>query len=256
MLSEQRYKEILNYLEIYGTIKTREICRIFKVSRETARRDLETMEEQGMLRRIHGGAMRLDEQQEKETVYTSFDERQQANSWEKEEIAAKALQFIHDGQSIALDSGTTNLALAKLLKGKFHSLTVVTNSLAVANELADCEGITLVMTGGIYHADEKAFVSDMATLIFAKINIDTFFLTACGVSAERGITYERMDEIIVQNAMKGVALKVIVIADSSKLGVASFVQMCGMERISAVITDSEATEEQIEDLKRAGVSVI
>lgn len=109
---------------------------------------------------------------------------------------------------------------------------MVTNSLAVARELADAEGITLVLTGGVYRADEEAFVSDVATLIFSKINADLFFLTTCGISVERGITYQRMDEISVQNKMMEAADRTIVLADSSKVGNNSLVKMCGIEEVS------------------------
>ena len=143
-----------------------------------------------------------------------------------------------------------------MIRHRFHSLTVVTNSLPVAAELADAEGITLVLTGGIYNSDEKAFTSDLATLIFSRINIDILFLTTCGISVERGITYQRVDEIIVQDRMMEASGKTIVIADSSKIGVNSLVKMCGIDRISMIITDSNAPAEQTKALEQAGVQVV
>lgn len=256
MLSEQRYETILNVLNREGSVKATYLCRLLGTSRETVRRDLETMEAKGVLRRIHGGAMKVEPSQEKGLSYTSFNTRKQEQPRSKEEIAEEAVNYIHEGQAVALDSGTTALLLARAIKGRFRSLTVVTNSLAVANELAGCEGITLVLTGGIYRSDEEAFVSDIATLIFSKINVDTFFLTTCGISVERGITYQRMDEILVQNKMMEAAEKTVVIADSSKLGVNSLVKMCGIDQISMIITDSGASREQIEAFERAGVRVV
>lgn len=126
----------------------------------------------------------------------------------------------------------------------------------MANELADAQGITLVLTGGIYRADEEAFVSDIATLIFSKINVDIFFLTTCGISVERGITYQRMDEVLVQNKMLEASDRTIVIADSSKLGVNSLVRMCGIEAISMIITDSKASAGQVKAFENAGVRVV
>ena len=187
MLAEQRYKEISEILEREGSVKTVTLCGILGTSRETVRRDLETMEERNMLKRIHGGAMRMEP--------------------------------------------------------------------AVADELRGAKGISLVLTGGLYKADEDAFVSDIATLIFSRINIDVFFLTTCGISVERGITYQRMDEIQVQNSMMEAAAETIVIADSSKLGVNSLVRMCGVEEISRLITDSGITKRQADDFKAVGVPV-
>lgn len=256
MLAEQRYQEILNLLDRDGSVKATDLCRILDISRETVRRDLETLHEQGRIRRIHGGAMRIQPQSGTDAPYTAFADREKAHYHEKAAIARAAAEYIRDGQAIALDSGTTSVALAEAIKNRFHSLTVVTNSLAVTKVLADDPTITLLMTGGVYRADEDAFVSDYATLIFSKINIDTFFLTVSGVSVERGVTYQRMDEILVQNAMLNASDRVIVIADSSKLGVNSLVTMCGIEKVSAIVTDSNAPAQQVEAFQNAGVSVV
>lgn len=256
MLAEQRYQEILNLLDRDGSVKATDLCDILGSSRETVRRDLETLNAQGLIRRIHGGAMRVQSQQSTDTAYTAFADRKKTNLHAKESIARAAVEYIRDGQAIALDSGTTSVALAKAIKNRFRSLTVVTNSLAVARVLANDPNITLLLTGGVYRADEDAFISDHATLIFSKINVDIFFLTVSGVSVERGVTYQRMDEILVQNAMLNASDRVIVIADSTKLGVNSLVTMCGIETISALITDSNAPATQVDAFRRAGVSVV
>lgn len=255
MLSEQRYREIERLLDQEGSIKTSELCRILQTSRETIRRDLEAMEDKGLLKRIHGGAMRAVETDEKSSAYTSFQKRKSEHFSDKEKIARKAAEYIREGQAIALDSGTTALELARVIKTRFRSLTVVTNSLAIANELAGTEGIVLVLTGGVYRADEEAFVSDIATLIFSRINVDLFFLTTCGISVERGITYQRMDEILVQNKMMDAAAKTIVITDSSKIGVNSLVKMCDISRISMIITDSGVSRQQAEAFEQEGIPV-
>lgn len=256
MLTEQRHEKIYHLLEREGSIRTITLCDALQTSRETIRRDLETMEAKGLLRRIRGGAMKLEAQQGKSMTYTSFSQRKDEHLHNKEKIALKAVSYISEGEAIALDSGTTSLALAKVVKTRFQSLTVVTNSFAVAQELAGSEGITLVLTGGVYRADEEAFVSDVATLIFSKINVDVFFLTTCGISVERGITYQRMDEISVQNKMMEAADRTIVLADSSKLGNNSLVKMCGLEKVSLVITDSDVSAEQVSAFKHAGVKVV
>ena len=159
MLSEQRYEEISNLLEKEGSVRTITLCNALQTSRETIRRDLENMEAKGMLRRIRGGAMKLEPSPNKNLTYTSFSTRRDQNLTHKEIVALEAVEYISEGQAIALDSGTTSLFLAKAVKARFRSLTVVTNSFAVAQELAGAEGITLVLTGGVYRADEEAFVS-------------------------------------------------------------------------------------------------
>lgn len=243
-------------MEREGSVRTITLCDALQTSRETIRRDLETMEAKGLLRRIRGGAMKLEVPQNKDLTYTSFSKRREEHISDKEAIALEAVNHICEGQAIALDSGTTALFLAKAVKARFRSLTVVTNSLAVAQELAGAEGITLVLTGGVYRADEEAFVSDVATLIFSRINVDIFFLTTCGISVERGVTYQRMDEISVQNKMMEAADRTIVLADSSKMGNNSLVKMCGLEDISMVITDSGVSAAQAEAFESAGVRVV
>ena len=257
MLAEQRYQMILNLLRENGSVRVSELKARLKVSSETIRRDLETMETQGYLRRARGGAL-LNEggiQESGYNRYTPFGIRKQENADSKREIAEFAVTFIKDGQSIALDSGTTAFALARAVKHRFHALTVVTNSMAIVNELADAKGITLIVTGGVYRPEEAAFVSDIAVLIFSKLNIDVFFLTTCGISVERGVTYQRMDEILVQEKMLESSDKTVVIADSSKLGTNSLMKMCDVDRISMIITDSYAGEEQIAPFVKAGIQV-
>lgn len=256
MLTQQRHKEILRLLSENGSVKTSTLCDLLETSRETVRRDLEALEKQKKLQRIHGGAMKPETPGESSSVYTSFHQRESENVSAKAAIARETVKYIMPGQAIALDCGTTALALAQQIKNRFSSLTVVTNSLAVANELAEDENITLVLTGGVYNRDEQGFLSDMATLILSRINIDVLFITTCGVSLERGITYQRMNDLTIQTKLMEAANKTVVIADSSKLGVNSLVRMCGIEEISALVTDSFAPAATIQALEQAGIKVI
>lgn len=256
MLSEQRYKEIMQLLADEGSVKACTLCKVLSTSRETVRRDLEYLEEKGMLKRIHGGATLPDSQIDGKYTYTSFKQRKHEHSASKKAVAQEAVKYISEGQAIALDSGTTSLELARIIKNKFHSLTVVTNSLTIANELADASGITLILTGGIYNVEEEAFLSDMATLILSRISIDILFLTTCGISVERGITYQRTDDIVIQSRLMDASDKTIVIADSSKIGMNSLVRMCGIEQVSMIITDSHVPAERVETLEQAGIKVV
>lgn len=256
MLAEQRYKMILQLMQPDGSIKASELKEALEVSSETVRRDLENMEGQGLLRRTHGGAVFAQQKELVPPQYTPFGQREQENLESKMQIALLASNYIKEGQSVALDSGTTAFELARVIKRRFARLTVVTNSLAIANELADMQGITLILTGGVYKPDEAAFTSDMATLLFAKLRIDTFFLTTCGISAEWGVTYQRMDEIIVQEKMMEASEKTICIADSSKLGVNSLVKMCDISSISILITDAKAHPAQTDPFESAGIQVV
>lgn len=257
MLAEQRYQEILELLRKNGSVRAAELKEKLNVSSETVRRDLEYLEVRGLIRRARGGAL-LNEAAVRTrgpTWYTPFGIRGQEQAESKREIAEFAVTFIEEGQSIALDSGTTAFALARAIKGRFGSLTVVTNSMAIVRELTDEKGITLIVTGGVYRREEDALVSDMAGLIFSRLNIDLFFMTTCGISVGRGVTYQRMDEVPVEERMMEASDRTIVIADSSKLGANSLVKMCDVNRISMIITDSYAMERQTEPFVRMGIPV-
>lgn len=259
MLVEQRYQTIIDLMQADGSVRVADLKKNLGVSPETVRRDLENMEQQGLIRRTRGGAFLNTELSQKEgretSAYMPFGQRELEHVESKLEIAEFAVRFIKEGESIALDSGTTSYELARVIKRRFRNLTVVTNSLAIANELSDAQGITLIVTGGVYRPEESAFASDMAGLIFSKLSIDTFFLTTCGISVEKGVTYQRMDEIVVQEKMMDASDKTIVIADSSKLGINSLVKMCDINRVSLIITDSLAKTGQIESFVKAGITV-
>ncbi|MGL5439722.1 MAG: DeoR/GlpR family DNA-binding transcription regulator [Filifactoraceae bacterium] len=255
MLADERYNIILEMASEDGIIKTAQIKDRLEVSLETVRRDLNYLEKQGKLYKIFGGA-KLVSSSNLQLSYDSFSKRTRNKTEEKIRIAKKATEFIVEGQSLALDSGTTSLELAYEIKRKFKKLTVVTNSLNVLNALTDAEGFTIILTGGIYKFDECAFVSDISTAIFENLNIKTFFLTTCGVSVEKGVTYQRVDEILVQRKMMESSEQTILIADSSKIGENSLVQMCGLEEINMIITDDNISKEQVDKFNERGIKII
>ena len=256
MIPEERYKRILEKLEQDGVVKANELSESFNTSYETIRRDLQYLERQGKLRRSAGGAAPIPAQNNDVTHYTDFLARVTQNLQDKENIAEYALRYIKEGDSVALDSGTTAFALARLIKNRFKALTVVTNSLAIAYELSDAPGITLIMTGGIYRPDEMSFISDIASQIFTRLSINIFFLTTCGLSIDKGATYQRMDEMSAQLEMLKCADRTIAIADHSKIGVNSIFKMCDISAIDTIITDSRTSDEQMAPFISAGSRII
>lgn len=257
-LPEKRYEQILSILEKEGSVKVSSLKTAIGVSSETVRRDLEFLESEGHLKRTHGGAIAVETNvvEKPSNGYLEFQKRERQRVAEKAEIAEIASQYISEGQSLALDSGTTSRKLAEIIKTKFNRLTIVTNSLHIANVLADAIGFTVILTGGVLSPEEFSLTTDMATLIFPKLNINTFFLTTCGVSVESGITYQRPDEIMVQIKMMEASDKTIIITDSSKLGVNSLYKMCGLEKINMIITDSSVTSQQIKMFETVNIPVV
>lgn len=255
MIPEKRYQLILQQLQNEGAVKASELAARLGTSYETVRRDLGHLESQGLLRRSSGGAV-LNQEASEESSYQRFGARSEQYPDRKREVARLAMRYIAEGDVIALDSGTTALFLARAIRERFQKLTIVTNSLAIANEVTQKEGFTLILTGGVYRPDEGSLIPDIGEPILSHININTFFLTTCGVSVEKGITYQRMDEVPVQKRMVECAERTIAITDSSKLGVNSLIKMCDITAVCCILTDAQATAEQIQPFIAHGIPVI
>lgn len=252
MLADARYEKIRNYLIENKKADTMELCRLCSVSRETIRRDLKYLENEQIIKRVHGGACLVDRPDG--LTYSSFDRRALEHAAEKAAIAGKALSFIHENQSIALDSGTTNLFLARRLGDSFDHLTVVTNSDPIANVLKPCENITLIVTGGLYSREEKSYSTDLGTAIFSRIRLDTYFMSVDGISAEAGATFKRLQEMSVQQKMQEVASKTIVLTDSSKINLNSLIQMCPISAIQMIVTEKMPDPATIKAFGEKGVT--
>ncbi len=254
MLLEERHNFILSYLHANGSARTSDLVSLLNVSSETIRKDLEMMMAKGLLERVHGGAMLSSANNTPRIMsnsdYVGFDDRQQQNTDRKIIIAKAAANLVKEGQSIALDAGTSSLELAKVLAESFARLTIITNSLKIAMQLAKSSDFTVICTGGILTKDEYSFVSDFATMILDKVNIDIMFLTASGIT-KNGLTDQRISEIKIQDKMREVSEKIIVLADSSKFGNTSLVKLCNLNEIDIIITDSGVDASMVEELRNS-----
>ena len=239
MLANDRYNKILEVLEREGSVKTSKLVTLLGISLETARRDLDFLEKQGSLQKVHGGAILKN----KEGNNLTYSLREVKNTEEKKEIANLALNYIIEGETIALNSSTTNIEIAKLIKNRYSSLTVVTNSLLIAEELADLKGINLILAGGVYNKSEYAFLGEITSKFLDKFSVDKSFVSVGGISLKRGITDFLTDEVLVERKMIEIAEEVIVLADSSKIDSNSLIKICNTEDIDFIITDSKLDED-------------
>ena len=260
IIAEERYSIILEKLRTDGIVKTTDLKKLLNTSSETIRKDLKYLEEVDKLERVHGGAIIKNNKQTSSDIsedkYISFNVRQCQNPEMKHSIALSAAELIKEGQSVGLDSGTTSFELAKVLKQKFNNLTIVTNSLVNAHELVDKKGFTVIATGGILTPDENSFVSDFATLILDKVNLDIMFLTACGVSLYNGITDQRMAEVMVHNKMMNCSKKVVVLSDSTKFNEVSLYNVCPLDEVECIVTDSHIDDDLVDKFRKEGHNII
>ena len=186
----------------------------------TVRRDLDELARNGLLRRVHGGAVSARGR----SYEPAFLSRSTQNQEEKQRIAAAAVELIRNGDSVALDVGTTALEVARQLEGK-RDLTVITPSLRVASLLSESQGLRLMLTGGILRPGELSLVGNMAEAAFQQFYVDKLLLGIGGIDLNAGFTEFSLEDALVKKAMLRAAKEIVVIADSSKFGRITLLQL-------------------------------
>jgi DeoR family fructose operon transcriptional repressor len=251
LLPIERQEKIKQLLLEDGSVRVRKLCELLQVSEVTVRTDLNQLEEEGFLVRHHGGAV-LVRHGESER---SFAEQEIRFVAEKRRIGAAAAEMVQPGETIILDVGTTLTQMARLLQHK-ENLVVVTNGLNIALELEKYAKIDVLVTGGMLRRLQHSLVNPYATLILSQIHADKLFLGCNGVNATVGITNVNMQEAEVKRAMIKAAKQVIVLADSSKIGVVAAAAVADISAVDTVITDAKADREEVAALQEAGIEVL
>lgn len=228
-----------------------QLSKIFKVTEVTIRQDLEKLEKDGFVEREHGGAYLKNIGLNVKNIAL----QNQENLTEKAAIAQKALEFIHDGDTIILDSGSTTTEIAKLISG-FKNLTVITNSLNIALILGADPEINLVLTGGEFKAPTLSLTGQKAADFFNDLHVDKLFLATAGITLKSGLTYPSISDICVKRAMIESANTVYLVADSTKIGKSSFASLGALSLIDYLITDSKIKQEEIEMLQKNDIKMI
>ena len=251
IFAEERKDRILTLLEGKQKVTVSELSREFGVSEVTIRKDLNSLENMGLLKRTHGGAI---------SIYgTRFElptvEKVVKNKEEKQKIGAYAASLIQDGESILLDSGTTTLEIARNLRNA-RNLTVVVNDLNVAGVLEPYPGIEVIVLGGTLRKGVSSLVGPITLNALSNLYVDKLFLGANGISIERGITTPDMVHAETKRKMTEMAREVIVVADSSKMGHISFASVVPLSKVDLIITDRGIAPEYVEKLEEKQVQVV
>ncbi|MDM8533892.1 DeoR/GlpR family DNA-binding transcription regulator [Clostridiaceae bacterium HSG29] len=252
MLAQERYDIIMSLLNKKGTVKTSQLIKEFKVSLETVRRDLEFLEKSKKLKRVYGGAIQINPSRE----YKDFALREKEFNPEKVKIAKKALSFISNGQAIALDAGTTTLILAKMLKDQFEELTIVTNSLIIAENLVSSSGFDVILTGGMVSLKDYALSGIIAEQTIKNFFFDVCFISASGISLKEGITDYNLNTVQIQKKLIESSQKTIVLADNRKFSSISIVKICDFSDINTIISDDELSKDLIKQYKEHGIEIL
>ena len=239
MLKEERWNKILQKLDQNGEVTVADLSTRFNVSEMTARRDLRDLAREGALQRVHGGAIsNLGRSYE-----PPYSLRSTQSTQNKQLIGIRAAALINDGDSVALDVGTTTLEIARALKGK-QNLTIVTASLPIANEIvmkfSIGTQIRLILTGGIVRSNELSLIGNLAERAYEEIYVDKAFIGVGGIDLQTGATEYNLEDTSVKQAMIKNSRKRIVVTDGSKLGRTTFSKIISLSEIDIVVTDSSA----------------
>jgi Transcriptional regulators of sugar metabolism len=251
MLVAERYEKIVQLVNDRGSIRVSELSALCQVTEETIRRDLDRLEMAGRLRRSHGGAVSVkDQPQQPEIPYA---EREITHAEEKRRIAEEAIKLIRPKDRILLDASSTAWYMAMAMPD--IPLTVLTNSIKVATELAAKEKIEVISTGGILAQRSLSFVGPLAERSLDAYHVDKAFLSCKGVHLERGFSESNELQARIKNKMVGMADEVIVLADASKFGIQAFTHVADLADVNAIVTDRRVEETRIAQLREMGISV-
>jgi len=247
---ERRREQILAYLSTRDRTSVGELSQILEVSEVTVRKDLDVLESQGVLTRVHGGAIvsgrgRLE-------LY--FSAREQEHLEEKRRIAHAAAAFIQSGQRIFLDASTTALQVARLIKDR-EDLVVVTNGIYTALELNFCAGITTIVVGGTLRHRSSSLIGSLNINSLQRLRVDIGLFGARGLTARDGLMESEISEAQMKQQMVSASGLVIGIVDSSKFGIVAFSAFALPHEIDRIITDAGAPALMVSELRERDITV-
>ena len=239
-MGKARREQILGRLHRQGYVSVRQLANDYEVDPSTIRRDLETMARLGMVERSHGGAILPAEPAE-----IPYDIKIESNVAQKRAIARAVAEVVPQGSTLLIDSGSTTLEVARALRGH-RGLTVITNDLRVAAEIANQGDVRLIVLGGEVLPAVYTLASERAVDLIREFHVDYAVMGADAVDPQ-GITNTNSNEVSMKRAMLGAAAKVVVVADSSKYGRSALVRVSDLERVDLLVTDDGLDEDAAAD---------
>jgi DeoR/GlpR family transcriptional regulator of sugar metabolism len=245
----ERRQSLLDILRKQPGLRVPELALTLDVSEGTVRNDLNALEEQGLLKRVHGGAV-LNQQNQFQNH--SFVRRYEQNATAKLAMAREAAALVNDGDSILLDASSTLYYFAKALSQRKH-LRVMTNGFEVARELAQNTTNTVILIGGIVNNESSSVTGLLSEHIIEELNIQKAFLSCSGFSLERGMTEVLLAEAQIKRKAIESAQQLFALIDSSKFGKEDLTSFARPEKINCLFTDEHLSPEWAERLKQAGI---
>jgi DeoR/GlpR family transcriptional regulator of sugar metabolism len=249
MLTAQRRQIILDRLAITGQVSVTTLSLEWAVSEDTVRRDLRDLASEGLVQRVHGGALPVS------PALGNYERREVLSIDSKTRLAKAGANLIQAGLVVAIDGGTTNLQLVRAIP-KELVCTIVTHSPIIAAELRWHNNVEVLLIGGkIFRHSQVALGAETAQAI-SRLRIDLFFLGATGIQAETGITTGDWDEAAIKRAFCDAAADTILLLSPEKLGAAAPYQILPIEKLSVLVVDADAPETAISVFQHKGVEII
>jgi DeoR family transcriptional regulator of aga operon len=255
----RRWNDLLELLAAAGQLQVEEAAKALNVSTATVRRDFDELASQQMLTRIRGGAVAQAVNYDLPLRYKS-----ERHPSEKQRIGHLAAGMVGGGQVVGLNGGTTTTEVARALAtrpdlirgGPASTVTVVTNALNIGTELAVRQHIKIVTTGGVARPQSYELTGPLATGVLEQVTLDTAILGVDGIDTETGATAHHEGEASINRLMGKQARKVVIVADSSKIGRRAFAVICGLAEIDVLVTDAGIGAEDIALFEAAGIDVV
>ena len=249
MLTSQRKKEILDTLKAQGQVVAKTLSERFGVSEDTVRRDLRELAAEGLLQRVHGGALPAS------PAVGGMAARRVLSGSAKEAIAKAAAALILPGQTVIIDGGTTSVQLVRQLSRTLKA-TVVTHSPTVAVELEEFADIDVILIGGRLFKHSMVAVGAGAIEALSHIRADTYFMGVTGVHLRAGLSTGDLEEAYVKRALAAHAAETVVLASSEKLNAASRFKIGDLSLAGSIVLAADTAPDFVADLQAAGVSVV
>jgi DeoR/GlpR family transcriptional regulator of sugar metabolism len=254
-----RWNQLLELLAAEGQLQVERAAKELGVSTATIRRDFDELASQQMLARIRGGAVAQGVTYDLPLRYKS-----ERHPSEKQRIAAVAARLVQPGQVVGLNGGTTTTEVARALAVRTDlttaagaaAVTVVTNALNIATELAVRQHIKIVVTGGVARPQSYELTGPLATGVLERVSVDIAFLGVDAIDPVAGAMAQHEGEASINQLMASQAAQVVVVADSSKIGRRAFARICTASEIDVLVTDTGLAAEAFARFAEAGVQVI
>ncbi|WP_443658243.1 DeoR/GlpR family DNA-binding transcription regulator [Dorea sp.] len=252
---EERRNEILRELDRKGKVKVTDLSREFGCSEVTIRNDIKAMDIEGLLKRTHGGAVKLESAETESGRYST--ESIYRNVAQKKQIAEMAYDFLEDRDTIIIDDASTSFYLAREIRNHPEKrIAVVTNSLITGNELAGVGHVELFMIGGYVTGHLAATMGDVAIQNMSKFHVDKAFIGVHSINFNVGLTSIATPQMEVKKAIMKAAEKVYVLADSSKFGGGYLSVICPTNEVYKIITDDGVSRENIRKAEELDVPLV